>query len=518
MNRIICILILILIGLANLQSQVDPLRDYKEIFEAVQTNEIFSDQKTFVDCNPLFPVDTIVNRYKQQKDENDFDLKLFITNNFNTNLIDTVAIFDHINLLWDNLTKQPQPQDSLSTLLALPHSYIIPGGRFREIYYWDSYFTMLGLYEAGKVNVIENMVDNFAFLINNYGHIPNGNRTYYLSRSQPPFFSLMVCLLAACKDESVYASYKLQLEKEYRFWMNGAEQLSPKHSSYQRVVLLEDNQLLNRYWDSLEQPRPESYLDDLTTFESSNKDSTVFRNIRAAAESGWDFSSRWFRDADKLHTIHTTQIIPVDLNCLLYHLERTLVKVYRNENNEDKAQAFEKKADNRKKVLLQYCWNNDLGYFYDYDFVAGKQTLRGSLAGMYPLFFHMVENKKADRVIKKIEEDYLVDGGLVTTLYATGQQWDYPNGWAPLQWIGYTACKNYGHDALAHEIAVRWTNLNIKVFFETGKMLEKYNVIDTNTEGGGGEYELQDGFGWTNSVFLKLWNEERKSEISGIGK
>ena len=516
MFRILIVFIVLLISFTKLISQINPYTDYNEIFEEVQKNKVFEDQKTFLDCKPLFPVDTIINRFNKEKQEEDFNLKLFISNNFSVNNLDTSAIFEHITLLWNYLTKQPHVQDSLSTLIALPYPYIVPGGRFREIYYWDSYFTMLGLYEEGKIDIIEDMINNFAFLIDTYGHIPNGNRTYYLSRSQPPFFSLMVSLLAEHKNDSVYLKYKPQLEKEYQFWMNGKERLSKNEPSYQRVVLMNNNAILNRYWDKLKEPRPESYSDDINTFESANKDSTIFRDIRAAAESGWDFSSRWFRDYSELSTIHTTEIVPVDLNCLLYHHEITLMKVYQYEGNDAKATEFKEMAENRKKTILKYCWEPDSGYFYDYDLVLGEKTHGESLAGIYPLFFNMADSNMANHVIKKIKEDYLAEGGLVTTLYSTGQQWDYPNGWAPLQWIGYKACKNYGYNTLAHEITVNWTNLNIKVFFETGKMLEKYNVIDINTKGGGGEYELQDGFGWTNGVFLKLWNGEIKNSMSVV--
>jgi len=511
MSRFLTVFIIVNLSFIHLISQVNPYNDYKEIFEAVQKNKIFKDQKTFVDCTPLFPVDTIIKRYNTQKSGTDFNLKLFVSKNFNVNTNDTLAIFDHIEFLWNYLTKKPDTQNSLSSLIALPNSYVIPGGRFREIYYWDSYFTMLGLQEAGKTDIMVNMIDNFAFLIDKYGHIPNGNRTYYLSRSQPPFFSLMVGLLAESKSDSVYLKYKHQLEKEYQFWMNGKEKLSKKQPSYQRVVMMKNNSVLNRYWDNLNQPRPESYLEDLKTYEDANNDSFIFRNIRAAAESGWDFSSRWFRDNKDLKTIHTTEIIPVDLNCLLYQLEISLMKVFSMENDFLKSNDFKQKAENRKKAIIDYCWHNDSGYFYDYDFVAEKQLLKETLAGVFPLFFNLVESNKAIRVLNNLKENFLAEGGLVTTLNTSGQQWDYPNGWAPLQWIGYKACKNYGSDSLANEIAVRWTNLNIKVFFETGKMLEKYNVINTNVEGGGGEYELQDGFGWTNGVFLKLWNLERKN-------
>ena len=157
-------------------------------------------------------------------------------------------------------------------------------------------FTMLGLKESGKVDMIENMVDNFAFLINTYGHIPNGNRTYYLSRSQPPFFSLMVALLASIKGDEVYLKYADAMEKEYKFWMDGADKLKPG-DAYRRVVKMKDGTVLNRYWDDAATPRPEGFKEDVAVAERSGRDKEeMYRNLRAGAESGIDFSTRWFAD------------------------------------------------------------------------------------------------------------------------------------------------------------------------------------------------------------------------------
>lgn len=493
-------------------AQIDPAREYPEIFEAVQRSRIFKDQKTFPDCQPLFPPDTIKKHYEDQKSRNDFRLELFVKSHFSEKLSDTSTVFHHIDHLWNFLTKPPTNQNPSSSLISLPYPYFVPGGRFREVYYWDSYFAMLGMEVLGKYDTIEKMIDNFAYLIDQYGYIPNGNRTYYLSRSQPPFFSFMVTLLAKNKGNSIYQKYLPQLEREYHYWMSGEDKLDNEKTCHQKVVLVENNGILNRYWDGLNEPRPESFLHDELVYQESKADSTIFRDIRSAAESGWDFSSRWFRDFTSIRTIHTTEVIPVDLNCLLYHLEFTLHNAFDSKGDHKTARDYLRKAEERRQLILKYCWNADSGYFYDYDFITRQQLLNGSLAGIYPLYLKLADHNMAERVLAALELKFLYDGGLVTTTISTGEQWDYPNGWAPLQWIAYRACKNYGYDELAHEIAVRWTNLNLKVFFETGKMLEKYNVINVNLEGGGGEYELQDGFGWTNGVFLKLWHEERNEK------
>jgi alpha,alpha-trehalase len=485
----------------------EPLRieEYGNLFDTVQLNEVFSDQKKFVDIKPKFPPGKILENYHLQKENETFNLKAFIADNFDTTFSDITDILNHINLLWNFLSRSPDKADELSTLIPLKHPYIVPGGRFREIYYWDSYFTMLGLAQAGKHEMIKNMLDNISDLINTYGFMPNGNRTYYLSRSQPPFFSSMVELYANCTENKlVFRDYYSAIKKEYNFWNKGKNSLKNEFSGYQRVVRLYNNDYLNRYWDNLIKPRPESYLYDIKTKREAHRDSTIYREIRAAAESGWDFSTRWFDDYRNLSTIKTTNILPVDLNCLLYNMELVLSQGC---TNIDSIKLYEEAAARRRFLIIKYFWDEEKNFFFDYNFKTQKNTEVYSLAALYPLFFNIADTAIARKVSSVIKSHFLMDGGLVTTLNHSGQQWDYPNGWAPLQWIGYIAFKNYGLEELARIIALRWINLNVKVFFETHKMMEKYDVVDINKPGGGGEYTLQDGFGWTNGVFLKLWHE-----------
>ena len=209
-----------------------------------------------------------------------------------------------------------------------------------------------------------------------------------------------------------------------------------------------------------------------------------------------------------MSTIHTTDIIPVDLNALLYFMERLLERVYRLEGEAEQADLFLQRADDRRDALLVYCWDEALGFFVDYDFVNDAPTGVLSLAGAFPPFFRMVsDSEKADRTAARIDSSFLQPGGVVSTLYITGQQWDAPNGWAPLQWITIQGLRHYGHDAMAQTIKERWIDLNLKVYRNTGKLVEKYNVMDMGLEAGGGEYPVQDGFGWTNGVLLRLLTE-----------
>ncbi len=495
------------------QQPLPPDKIYGELFTDIQMSKIFPDGKTFVDCVPKKDPAVIVADYKKIKSNPAirFSLELFVKENFalpvnpassyQTDTQEDVAT--HIRKLWKVLKRDADKKLIGSSLLPLPNSYIVPGGRFREIYYWDSYFTMLGLQESHEYEIMENMIKNFAYLIQTYGHIPNGNRTYYLGRSQPPFFSLMVSMLAEIKGDAVYKTYLPAMEKEYNYWMEGAGSLKPGEA-HRRVVKLKDGTVLNRYWDDSDVPRQESYSQDVETTIKSGRDKiSMYHHLRAGAESGWDFSSRWFKDAKNLTTIQVTDIIPVDLNCLLYGLEINLAKAT-SLNKEGRSDEFLKKAAMRKSAILKYGWNSKVNFFTDYNFNNNTADTIITAAGLYPLFMKLATTEQAEKVMSKTKATLLKDGGIVTTNNLTGQQWDAPNGWAPLQWIAVKGFENYNFKEPARDIATRWISINEKVFKATGKMMEKYNVLDTHLEAGGGEYAGQDGFGWTNGVYLKL--------------
>jgi len=496
------------------QVPLPPDRIYGQLFHDVQMAKIFPDGKTFVDCIPKKDPATILADYIKIKNNPAirFSLKLFVEANFSVPVnpanvyqsIENENAAVHIRNLWKVLKRNADTPVKGSSLLSLPHSYIVPGGRFREIYYWDSYFTMLGLQESGEYDIINDMVSNFAYLVNTYGHIPNGNRTYYLSRSQPPFYSLMVSLLAEIKGDSIYATYLPSLEKEYSYWMEGAATLK-SGQAFKRIVRLKDGSLLNRYWDDNPAPRQESYAEDVETVQKSGRDKAeMYRHLRAGAASGWDFSSRWFTDAKNITSISTTNIVPVDLNCLLYILEMNIAKAKKLLRDNSSSIAFTKKAEKRKAAILQYCWNPRVSFFTDFNLQKNAPDTLITAAGLFPLFVKIASQPQAEKMAVVTTSTLLKEGGIVTTNNFTGQQWDAPNGWAPLQWIAVKGFENYNNKQLAGDIATRWLSLNDRVFKSTGKMMEKYNVQNINLEAGGGEYPSQDGFGWTNGVYLKL--------------
>ncbi len=232
----------------------------------------------------------------------------------------------------------------------------------------------------------------------------------------------------------------------------------------------------------------------------------MYRELRSAAESGWDFSSRWLADGRSLATIRTTSIVPVDLNSLLYGLEQAIARDCGEIHDRSCADDFSARAVRRAAGISHYLWDPESGSFSDYDWREHSRTQRLSIATLYPLFVGLANQDEAAAVAALTRSQLLKQGGLVTTRVNTGEQWDAPNGWPPLQWIAIKGLAAYGQRDLAHEIARRWIATVRRVYGETGKLLEKYDV-ETVRPGGGGEYPLQDGFGWTNGVTRALLEE-----------
>jgi len=492
------------------QAVPTPAEVYGELFERVQLEAVFPDSKAFVDALPDRPPEQILREYRQQRTRPDFDLKRFIAERFDPppNVaadFRTVAgrdVRQHIDELWKVLERKPEDQRPHSSRIGLPYRYVVPGGRFNEIYYWDSYFTMLGLEESGRHDLTMDMIANFGWLIDRFGHIPNGNRSYFLSRSQPPFFAAMIELAAVKEGDAVYRKYLPQLQREYRFWMDGADTVKPG-AAHRRVVKLRDGTVLNRYWDDLDTPREEAYKEDIATARQASAPAPeVYRHLRAAAESGWDFSSRWFA-GKTLSTIHTTDLIPPDLNSLLYQLELTITRGCEVIADAACVKEMRGKAESRKAAITRYLWNDKVGAFTDYDWRSQELRSQVTAATVYPLYFKVASEPQAKAVALAVRSVLLKPHGVAATAVESGEQWDAPNGWAPLQWLTIQGLINYGDRQLAATIAQRWVGKNLQVFKATGKLVEKYDVTG-DAAGGGGEYPLQDGFGWTNGVLRKL--------------
>ncbi|KJN27458.1 alpha,alpha-trehalase [Enterobacter sichuanensis] len=482
------------------------------LFSDVQSAKLFPDQKTFADAVPNSDPLTILADYRMQRRQSGFDLRHFVEVNFTLpgegeKYVPPAgqSLSEHIDDLWPVLTRTTdKASNKWDSLLPLPKPYVVPGGRFREVYYWDSYFTMLGLAESDHWDKISDMVDNFAYEIDTFGHIPNGNRSYYLSRSQPPFFSLMVELLAT-HDSDALKKYRPQMEKEYAWWMDGVDALQPGQAN-KRVVKLDDGAILNRYWDDRDTPRPESWLDDVNTAKSNpNRPATeIYRDLRSAAASGWDFSSRWMDDPQKLATIRTTSIVPVDLNALMFKMEKLLARASQESGDAASASKYEALATARQKAIESHLWNDKEGWYADYDLKSKKVRNQLTAAALFPLYVKAAAQDRADKVAAATSSRLLQPGGIATTTVNSGQQWDAPNGWAPLQWVATEGLQNYGQDKVAMDVTWRFLKNVQHTYDREKKLVEKYDVSTTGTGGGGGEYPLQDGFGWSNGVTLKM--------------
>lgn len=495
-----------------------------DLFSQVQLNKVYDDGKTFIDLIPRGRTKQIRKEYLFARQDPNFNLQEFVNRHFyefehsapvyHSNPDHTPRT--HIRELWNVLERRNRRDRG--SLIAVPYPYIVPGGRFSEQFYWDSYFIMLGLAADGQWKKISDMMKNYSYMIRKFGFIPTANRTYFLTRSQPPFFSHMVRLLAKNHNKTLtlleYLPYMLA---EYRFWLKGRRILADRDDivAYRRVVRMPGGEYLARYYDNKSTPRPESLREDIEAAEDSedSNNEKLYLDLRAGAESGWDFSSRWFADPDDIRTIHTTDIVPVDLNCLLYHLEVTISETYQRMFQPILARKFQRRAEQRWAAIHKYMWDENEGFFVDYDFHTNERTGRITLAGVFPLYTKIATHKQAAAVAERLEKDFLKKGGLMMTLQETGQQWDAPNGWAPLQWIAIQGLREYGFHALADKIKIAWVTNCVNVYEKEGKMVEKYNVVEPDKLGGGGEYVLQDGFGWTNGVLAALLQEDEKHKF-----
>ncbi|MEJ6011170.1 alpha,alpha-trehalase TreF [Novosphingobium aquae] len=479
-----------------------PQELYGALLAAVQEGDILADGKTFVDALPRRPIPEIMADFARlPRDEE--ELARFVMANFElpSSVASSVAaranpdlpLRAYIRAMWSELARDPAFGGKHSSALSVRHRHVVPGGRFREMYYWDSFFTMLGLLRDGETELANGIVEAMTDLIEEHGHVPNGARSYFLGRSQPPLFHMMVALLDDRRPE-IAARRLAAMKREHAWWMAGADGLAPGEQR-RHVARLADGALVNRYWDPRDTPRDESWREDVATATASGRPlRQVYRDLRAGAESGWDFSSRWL-DGPDLGSIRTTIVAPIDLNAFLFGLESTIAAM----GDADDAKNFGRFAQDRRTVLHRYFWNAESGYFADFDLELNQPRKNSSAAALTPLLVGLATQSQAEATARYVRENYLAPGGLRTTLVASGEQWDQPNGWAPLQWIAVTGLSRYGHEDLALEIARRWVDTVDQNYQQSGLIYEKYDV-EAGAIGAGGEYAPQTGFGWTNGV------------------
>ena len=393
------------------------------------------------------------------------------------------------------------------SIIALPNPFVVPGGRFREMYYWDSFFTIKGLLASEMYSTVRQMIENMGWLIETFGYVPNGNRIYYLNRSQPPLLTWCVeAYYQATKDLEFVRRALTWLEKEMEFFTQN-----------RRIQMADWKTHLYRYHVVAAGPRPESYREDVESAEhitDAPEKLRLWGDIMAAAESGRDFSSRWFLNdgpmAGKMGSTRTSSIIPVDLNSIICGNLRVFSYFYNILGMTEEANQAFSKYQLMKETIHQVFWNEDLGCWFDFDLHTNKHVSTYFDTNFFPLAAGCVhEGFNPEKISNYLKNAGVLDfpGGLPTSLIASGQQWDFPNSWAPTTWVIIEGLRKYGMSELAKVIAEKWVRKNYVMWLNTGgRMFEKYNVATQcfKAAGGGGEYEVQEGFGWTNGVILDL--------------
>uniref|UniRef100_A0A8C6XUV7 Trehalase n=1 Tax=Naja naja TaxID=35670 RepID=A0A8C6XUV7_NAJNA len=413
-----------------------------------------------------------------------------------------------LNAKWKQLGRRVDPDVQASpwrySLIYVPNPVIVPGGRFREYYYWDSFWILEGLLLSNMAATAKGLIQNFLYLVSKFGHIPNGGRVYYERRSQPPLLSLMMeSYLSHTNDTEFLREHIYLLEAEYRFWqdhravnISGGKQYS-----------------LNRYNVQVGEPRGCHLL--LPHLFPAEAQRNLWAELQSAAESGWDFSSRWFLPGspslqDLLLDTRVRGIVPVDLNAILCKVEQLLATFYQVLGDGEKASRFWAARRQRVDALTAVLWNEEAGVWLDYHFLRQRHNPTFYPSNLSPLWAECdVDLPRAEKVLRYLEESSALSyaNGLPTSLTQTGEQWDFPNAWAPLQHMvitGLVKSSSARARELAFSLAQRWLQMNLAVYEKHGGMFEKYDVEGDGKPGGGGEYPVQEGFGWTNGVALQL--------------
>jgi alpha,alpha-trehalase len=449
-----------------------PDKKWGELFLEVQNQRIFEDSKVFADAIPKFKVDSILLSFEKAKSVKGFDLKRFIIENFtlpNYELneeMSSLAFEKYIETALMALKREPK--DDGGSLIPSRKSYFAGGGKFEELNYFRSYLTLIALQSIKQDTLALNQAINSAQFIQDFGHVPAGNRTYYMSRSNPPVFALMIKKLSE-KDPKQLEIFGTQLMREYQYWMSSESKeevsqqkqaLESGEKAYQKVVFLPNNNILNRYLDN-----ENAFMVEMPIFGKTRKN--FYNNLRATYESEWVDGKRWSYNYEFDKTI---EILPVDLNALLYFMEVSLSEVYKAKGKYDYANSFDLLAQKRKAIFNQYFWNENEGFYYDYDFLTKKQREVATLAAVFPLLVGLADQKQSDRVAEKLEREFLKNGGLLNELNASGL------GSAEFQFFAIKALRKYGKVELAQKIKLRWLNTNRDYFAKEGKIQTSYNV------------------------------------------
>lgn len=395
-------------------------------------------------------------------------------------------VTEFIKKNWDTCVRYVPKDDG--TLIGMPYPYIVPSPKesLQEMYYWDTYFTCKGLFLTDRAELARNCTDDMLFLVNQYGFMPNGNRTYYLSQSQPPVLSLMV------KDVYAYfgdlkwlqGAYET-LKKEYDFWMQKRMTVTGLNSYGANAVTMEEAE---KHYESICRR---------LHYRVPMEDHVLFaKSFLTDCESGWDFTPRCF-------TRQTTSVY-VDLNSLLYMFERNM-EGFAAILGIDETKKWNNAAGKRKALMNELLWHGNA--FLDFDYADQKHSSVFSVASFYPLWAGIVDKKQAAATVKRLPE-LMCEYGIAACAKNDSPaefQWDYPTGWPPLQYIMIRALARYGFEEEARIIAQKYTEITEKLFKETGMLWEKYHVV-TGKHETAADYQSREMMGWSAGVYLYAKN------------
>lgn len=532
-----------------------PVFGHPDIVNVIQTSRIFKDSKTFVDLklkrdplsvqndfetlvhnNPKLSIDLlkhfVIDSFDlspeaefEDWDPQDWSEDVgFLLNNIKDPSLRFALIEVHV--LWKVLSKK-SAQDIiekpyLSTLVTVPNGFIIPGGRFKETYYWDTYWIIRGLLLSNMIGTAKGIIENFLYMIEQYGFIPNGTRTYYLHRSQPPYLISMIHKYALKSDDWKFVEKALPLLEQEMAFFEGKRSLEIDFEGRTHRVF--------RYGSDCCGPRPEAYVEDSELaehFETSEEKEEFFLHIKSAAESGWDFSSRWMiaKDGTNRGTLldaKTNLILPVDLNALMFKNYSDMSRFFARFGDDEKASLYKRKAMDLLNAITVIFWDPNEEMWFDFDLINNKRRLYFYASNLVPLWAKAYPEEQTDQVaaaaISYMDREGVIDheGGVPASKMKTGQQWDF-YCWPPLQHMivsGLNKTKNANAERVAFNVAKTYVKAAL-VSCDDGTdkclMYEKYDPEESGMAGGGGEYEVQVGFGWSNGVlidFISLYGDD----------
>lgn len=407
------------------------------------------------------------------------------------------AVENYIKKHWEKTIRHVPNDDG--TLLGLPHPYTVPcqKGAMQNNFYWDTYFTNLGLIRHGLIDLARSNVDNLLWEVEKYGFVPNGNQTFFLNRSQAPFLSMMVREIFEQTRDVAWLQKAVEILKiEYQFWQT--QRTSPTglnryfhHASPEEV--------LDFYWEVVE-PRL-----SITTADETEQRQLGEHHL-AEAETGWDFDPRF--------ALHCADFNPIDLNSLLFGYENNFAE-FSSILDQPDAEYWRAAAAKRQQLVTQFCWNERTGLFYDYNFITQTKSTVASLASLAPLWAGLATPEQAQATVKNLNRFEFEHGVSSCEKNANRYiyQWDYPNGWPPLFELTVKGLARYGFIEDARRIALKFVKLVVRNFDTTGDLWEKYNVVTGNTQVKN-EYEMPAMLGWTAGVFISCGVFLQQTKIS----